>query len=75
MILLQVADPYVAPVLVGLVMAFVTQGVAVWMRGAKLETKVTRICEDMKELQELHPRQSNPGHRSHLEGAEHAEER
>ncbi len=58
------ADTYMAPILVGLVLAFVTQAVASWVANAGLKAKVSRLCEDMKELHALHPR-GNPGERIH----------
>ena len=49
------------------------------MKITSREGKVQRLGEDVKGLDKdfdrLHPRQSNPGHRTHLEGTEHAEER
>ena len=59
------ADIYMAPILVGLVLAFVTQAVASWVGIAGLKTEITGLCDDMKELQELHPRKGNPGERRH----------
>ncbi len=63
----------------GLALAFATQTVVGWMKITSLEGKVQRLGEDVKGLDKdfdrLHPRQSNPGHRTHLEGTEHAEER
>ncbi len=63
----------------GLALAFATQTVIGWMKIESLKGTVQRLVDDVKDLDEdfdrLHPRQSNPGHRSHVEGDQHAEER
>ena len=63
----------------GLALAFATQTVVGWMKITSLEEKVERLGEDVKDLDadfdRLHPRQANPGHREHLPGDRHAEER
>ena len=63
----------------GVALAFVSQTVIGWMKITSLEGKVQRLGDDVKDLDadfdRLHPRQSNPGHRSHLPGDQHTEER
>lgn len=66
-LLLQVAssDAYLAPILIGLTLAFVTQAVTSWMMNAAVKQQVMGLAADIKELQGLHPRHNNPGGRTH----------
>ena len=61
--------------LVGIALAFVSQTVIGWMKLTSLEGSVKGLRADMKEMQDLHPRQQNPGHREHAKGDQHPEER
>lgn len=64
-------EPSVLAALLGLGLAFVSQTVLGWMKLTALETKLRDCCDDIKELQVIHPRKTNPGGRSHLESDEH----
>ncbi len=64
-------EPSVLAVLLGLGLAFVSQTVLGWMKLTALETKLKHCCDDIRELQVIHPRKANPGGRSHLESNEH----
>lgn len=60
------SDTYLAPILVGLTLAFVTQAVAAWMMSAATKQQVSGLTDDIDEIQKLHPRSSaNPGKRRH----------
>ncbi len=64
-ILQVVADTYLAPILIGLTLAFVTQAVASWMMNIATKQQVSGLVDDIVELQDLHPRQGNPGELTH----------
>ena len=73
-VVLQTADTqpdYIGPLLVGLVIAFVGQTVGGWIAIAGLMKTVKNACDDIQELQNLHPRQANPGKRAHVAGEDH----
>lgn len=59
----------------GIVLAFATQTIAGWMKLTSLQRDVGGLHEDVVELQVLHPRQGNPGHRGHEPQQRHGGEK
>ena len=58
-------------ILAGFALFLLTQTVVGWMRLTRIETRQEQHWHLLKELLELHPRKSNPGHLTHVQGDRH----